>query len=146
MIYTEDSARSYKLFPNFTLFEFLYSALGWSYPDIKYLQLTIDDNVLSNIKKVASVLQDVRNSLQTPIYLNSGYRSRQLNDKLREFNYQSHPRSYHMIGLAADIRGANQAETYRIWNLLHKHKSVDIAHSYCKKTSKSCYIHFQLYK
>ena len=132
------------LTPNFRIMEFLKSDIAWSDIDLRCAQLSPCRLVIENLKKVALVLQSVRDSLGIPIYVNSGYRTKALNDKLREKGYFSHPQSKHLIGRAADIRGKDAVETRRIWNWLKKHKDVDVLHSYCKTTSKSTYIHFQL--
>lgn len=137
---------STKLAPHFTLEEFLRSDVAWCYGDLRSAQIKAADDVeiVTNLTKVALVLEYVRGLFDAPIYINSGYRSKALNDFLREIGYSSHPQSKHLLGRAADIRGTNIKETRKLWNILIKHKSVDVLHSYCKSTSKSTYIHFQL--
>ena len=139
-----DSDLQTKLTNNFKLFEFIHSDIAWASFIIRFEQLCCTKEVLSNLRLVAQVLQDVRDSLEIPIYVNSGFRSYALNKKLRDLGYGASPSSKHLVGRAADVRGKTAVETRKIWNLLKKHKSVDVAHSYCKTTSKSTYIHFQL--
>ena len=85
-----------KLTPNFRLYEFIHSDVAWPFDSLRYAQLEFSHEVFYNIRIVASVLQDVRTSLGIPIYVNSGFRSKLLNDKLRELGYASHPQSKHI--------------------------------------------------
>jgi len=56
------------------------------------------NEVLENVKKLAGYLQILRNHLDKPIKINSGYRSPAHNKKI---NGKS--KSIHLLGLAADI-------------------------------------------
>ena len=117
-----------KLTKNFRLFEFIHSDIAWQFDKLRDSQIDASNDtvIVNNLTKVAEVLQDVRNSLELPIYINSGYRSQSLNDKLREMGYSSHPRSYHLRGLAADVRGKDINTTRKIWN----HAVCQIAKQY----------------
>lgn len=72
-------------------------------------------SVLENIKKVAQNLQVLRDFLQKPIYINSGYRSPALNDKLVAQG-KAVKNSYHTKGQAADIviQGLTPEQTFNI--------------------------------
>ena len=56
------------------------------------------DDVLDNVKKLASYLQVLREHLGKSIKINSGYRSPAQNKKIG-----GKPKSIHLLGLAADI-------------------------------------------
>jgi uncharacterized protein YcbK (DUF882 family) len=55
------------------------------------------NDVLENVKKLASYLQILRDHLDKSIKINSGYRSPSYNKKIGK------PKSIHLLGLAADI-------------------------------------------
>jgi len=86
-----------KLSPNFTLEELTHSDLasrkGWDN--------TPNAQETANLKRLANFLEAVRTIVGKPIYINSGYRSKVLNDAVG-----SNDRSYHRHGCAADIRVA----------------------------------------
>jgi hypothetical protein len=56
------------------------------------------ESVLDNIKELAKNLQTIRNLLNEPIHINSGYRSKEYNKKIGGAK-----NSQHIIGYAADI-------------------------------------------
>ena len=58
-----------------------------------------DMNVIKNLVKVAEFLQVIRNELHLPIIVTSGYRSKEVNEKVGGVSS-----SYHVKGLAADIK------------------------------------------
>ena len=72
-----------------------------------------DMNVLSNICRLAAFLQTIRNELHLPIIVNSAYRSPEVNAKVGGV-YSS----YHVKGLAADIKCADMA---KLLTILHSH-------------------------
>ena len=72
-----------------------------------------DMNVLSNICRLASFLQTIRNELHLPIIVNSAYRSAEVNAKVGGVLS-----SYHVKGLAADIKCADMDKLLAV---LHSH-------------------------
>lgn len=58
-----------------------------------------DANEINNLTRLAELLEQVRKALGKPITINSGYRSKQVNDSVG-----SKDTSQHRIGCAADIR------------------------------------------
>lgn len=83
------------LSPNFTLQELTHSDAavrhGW--------ENNPDANEINNLTRLAELLEQVRALLGKPIMINSGYRSKQVNDSVG-----SKDTSQHRIGCAADIR------------------------------------------
>ena len=72
-----------------------------------------DMNVLSNICRLASFLQTIRNELHLPIIVNSAYRSPEVNVKVGGVSS-----SYHVKGLAADIKCSDMDKLLAV---LHSH-------------------------
>ena len=72
-----------------------------------------DMNVLSNICRLASFLQTIRNELHLPIIVNSAYRSKEVNEAVGGV-----ASSYHTKGLAADIRSSDMDKLLAV---LHSH-------------------------
>ena len=72
-----------------------------------------DMNVLSNICRLASFLQTIRNELHLPIIVNSAYRSPEVNEKVGGVSS-----SYHVKGLAADIKCSDMDKLLAV---LHSH-------------------------
>ena len=66
---------------------------------------------IENLKRVCAWLEELRVRAKTPIVINSGYRSPQLNKKLG-----GSPTSNHLTGCAVDIRvaGIEQAMRYAV--------------------------------
>jgi zinc D-Ala-D-Ala carboxypeptidase len=60
---------------------------------------TPDDVQLSNLRRLAYMLQELRNMFDAPIFINSGFRNKELNRALG-----SKDSSQHMKGCASDIR------------------------------------------
>lgn len=83
------------LSPNFTLQELTHSDTavrqGW--------ENNPDANEINNLTRLALLLEQVRKVVNKPILINSGYRSKQVNDAVG-----SKDSSQHRIGCAADIR------------------------------------------
>lgn len=84
-----------QLSPNFTLEELTNSDLasrkGWDN--------TPNEQETANLKRLANFLEAVRTILGKPIFINSGFRSKQVNDGVG-----SKDSSQHRLGCAADIR------------------------------------------
>ena len=72
-----------------------------------------DMNILSNICRLAAFLQTIRNELHLPIIVNSAYRSPEVNAKVGGVSS-----SYHVKGLAADIRSSDMD---KLLTILHSH-------------------------
>ena len=84
-----------KLTEHFTLEELTYSDLAKRHS----LNNNPDKHIISNLTRLAELLEDVRDLFNKPIIINSGYRSVAVNSLLG-----SMPTSQHCIGCAADIR------------------------------------------
>ena len=69
----------------------------------KGLDNTPNEAEIANLKRLAAFLEEVRATLITPILINSGYRSKAVNDAVG-----SHDGSQHRLGCAADIRVTNR--------------------------------------
>ena len=80
---------------NFTLEELTHSDLA--------IRLGIDNTpdqaVIDNLRRTATLLEQVRSVLGRPIFINSGYRCNTLN-----YAVKSKDTSQHLLGCAADIR------------------------------------------
>lgn len=83
------------LSPNFTLDELTASQTAAR----KGLDNTPNATEVANLVRVAALLEEVRALLNKPILINSGFRSKQVNDAVG-----SRDTSQHRIGCAADIR------------------------------------------
>jgi hypothetical protein len=93
-----EDAKRIRLTANFTLWEFLYSEEAIKY-GLMEEQLKIAEHDILNLKRLCeNVLQPLRNEMHESIRINSGYRSKALNDKVK-----GSPTSDHMEGKAADI-------------------------------------------
>jgi zinc D-Ala-D-Ala carboxypeptidase len=84
-----------QLSAHFSLEELTHSDLasrkGWSN--------TPNDQEIANLKRLATMLEAVRTIIEKPIFINSGFRSKQVNDGVG-----SKDSSQHRLGCAADIR------------------------------------------
>lgn len=79
--------RAMLLTPNFRLGEFLHQSAPIPSPE-----------VIENLTRLANRLQVVRDILNRPIIINSGYRTAEHNAEVG-----GEPTSYHLSGMAADI-------------------------------------------
>ena len=70
-------------------------------------------NVIRNLVRLSEFLQIIRNELQLPIIVNSGYRSKEVNESVGGVLS-----SYHVKGLAADIKCADMD---KLLTILHSH-------------------------
>lgn len=64
-------------------------------------------------KLIDNVLDPLRSAYRKPIYVNSGYRCRALNDLLGGAK-----NSQHMVGCAADITGGSKEENKKLFELV----------------------------
>ena len=72
-----------------------------------------DMNVIRNLVRLSEFLQIIRNELHLPIIVNSGYRSKEVNESVGGV-YSS----YHCKGLAADIKCSDMD---KLLTILHSH-------------------------
>ena len=72
-----------------------------------------DMNVIRNLVRLSEFLQIIRNELQLPIIVNSGYRSKEVNESVGGVSS-----SYHCKGLAADIKCSDMDKLLAV---LHSH-------------------------
>ena len=72
-----------------------------------------DMNVIKNLARLAQFLQTIRNELHLPIIVNSGYRSKEVNEAVGGVLS-----SYHVKGLAADVKCADMDKLLAV---LHSH-------------------------
>ena len=72
-----------------------------------------DMNVIHNLVRLSEFLQIIRNELHLPIIVNSGYRSKEVNESVGGV---SSP--YHCKGLAADIKCSDMD---KLLTILHSH-------------------------
>lgn len=72
-----------------------------------------DMNVIRNLVRLSEFLQIIRNELHLPIIVNSGYRSKEVNEAVGGVLS-----SYHVKGLAADIKCADMDKLLAV---LHSH-------------------------
>jgi len=84
-----------KLSPNFTLEELTQSEIA----NRMGLDNTPNEEVKTNLIRLARFLEEVRRMLGRPIMVNSAYRSQEVNKALG-----SKPTSQHCVGCAADIK------------------------------------------
>ena len=72
-----------------------------------------DMNVIRNLVRLSEFLQIIRNELHLPIIVNSGYRSKEINESVGGVSS-----SYHYKGLAADIKCSDMD---KLLTILHSH-------------------------
>ena len=72
-----------------------------------------DMNIIKNLVRLSEFLQIIRNELQLPIIVNSGYRSKEVNESVGGVSS-----SYHVKGLAADIKCSDMD---KLLTILHYH-------------------------
>ncbi|PBC72449.1 D-Ala-D-Ala carboxypeptidase family metallohydrolase [Fibrobacter intestinalis] len=117
--------KSEKIFPNFTLKEMLSTSTGLpNFPE------TWEQFV--NLHSLAGFLQCVRNIYGKPIIVNSAFRSEAVNEKAGGVKS-----SYHLKGLAADIRGTDAKGNAELLGILKRNISqIDQLIAYRSVTSK----------
>ena len=107
---------------NFTFSELIRTQTGmYNVPD--------DMNVVKNLVRLSEFLQQIRNELHLPIIVNSGYRSKEVNEAVGGVSS-----SYHVKGLAADIKCADMDKLLAV---LHSHlMDIDQLGIYYSKTTQ----------
>ena len=117
--------KSEKIFPNFTLKEMLSTSTGLpNFPETW--------EQIENMQRLAGFLQCVRNIYGKPIIVNSAFRSKAVNEKAGGVKS-----SYHLKGLAADIRGTDAKGNAELLGILKRNISqIDQLIAYRSVTSK----------
>ena len=117
--------KSEKIFPNFTLKEMLSTSTGLpNFPETW--------EHLENLQWLAGFLQCVRNIYGKPIIVNSAFRSEAVNEKAGGAKG-----SYHLKGLAADIRGTDAKGNDELLGILKRDISqIDQLIAYRSVTTK----------
>ena len=117
--------KSEKILPNFTLKEMLSTSTGLPNCPETWEQL-------ENLQRLAGFLQCVRNIYGKPIIVNSAFRSKEVNEKAGGVKS-----SYHLKGLAADIRGTDAKGNAELLGILKRNISqIDQLIAYRSVTSK----------
>lgn len=117
--------KSEKIFPNFTLREMLSTSTGLPNCPETWEQL-------ENLQRLAGFLQCVRNIYGKPIIVNSAFRSEAVNEKAGGAKG-----SYHLKGLAADIRGTDAKGNAELLGILKRNiPQIDQLIAYRSVTSK----------
>lgn len=95
---------------NFDLEEFIKSPTASKYN----IDNTPSEKVKNNIiKLITNILQPIRNEWGKPIKVNSGYRCKALNDKVK-----GSKTSQHLTGDAADITTGNAADNKKLFHFV----------------------------
>lgn len=103
-----------KLTRNFTLEEL--TATSYSL----YQTQPTQEQLLNLMFLAATILQPLRDAFGQPIYINSGFRSLALN-----YHVGGVKGSYHLQGLAADLRINSENHARQLFDLLKKNGGVD---------------------
>ena len=130
-----------RLSKNFTLEEMVATSH-------RRLQDTPALEMVQNLQKLCVlVLQPLRDTIGSPVYINSGYRSKRLNARVGGV-----PNSRHLQGRAADIHCDNLDYAKVIFDILRQNKYVDKAIIERRRSSPnpsrkgggSCWVHVQM--
>ncbi len=98
-----------QLTPHFKLSEFLKSDKADEYN----IENIPNDYELENIQYTAEQLEIIRNYLQKPIVIKSGFRCEELNKIVKGAK-----NSYHKLGLAVDLNFGSQINNYNFFTLV----------------------------
>lgn len=82
-----------------------------------HIDNTPDKEVIKNLKKVMYILDMVRVYMEKPIFVNSGYRCKELNEIVRGVQ-----KSMHTKGLAADFRTEKKEDISTMFEFLKKNQ------------------------
>lgn len=105
-----------QLTENFRLSEFV----ATSHPDLQ--SKVLPHFVVLNLYSLCRfVLQPLRNRLNRPVFINSGFRSPELNKAVCGSSH-----SYHLDGRAADIHCVSVAEWNEIYDILSSFKTSEL--------------------
>ena len=86
--------------------------------ELYHIDNTPTKEVVENLKKVMYILDMVRVHMGKPIFINSGYRCKKLNEMIGGVQ-----KSMHTKGLAADFRTEGKEDINRMFEFLNKNKS-----------------------
>ncbi|WGL30970.1 peptidase [Dipodfec virus UOA04_Rod_611] len=85
------------LSPHFSLSELTRTQIK----NYSYTNSLVSPDIEANLRRLClELLEPIRDAYGFPVYVNSGYRCRQVNRAVG-----GSPRSYHLFGRAADVRG-----------------------------------------
>ena len=117
----------------FKLSEFTYSATATA----RHIENVPSAEAMRNLELLTkNVLDPLREAWGGPIIINSGYRSEELNKAVGGAQY-----SYHMLGMAADIRPQNGL-VYKLYDLVvHLFHTGQLGLTECYVDRKRGYIH-----
>lgn len=85
--------------------------------ELYHIDNTPTEKVIGNLKKVMYILDMVRVYIGKPILINSGYRCKELNEKVKGVQ-----KSMHTKGLAADFRTREKEDINTMLEFLKKNK------------------------
>lgn len=85
--------------------------------ELHHIDNTPTKEVIENLKKVMYILDMVRVHMEKPIFINSGYRCKKLNEMVGGVQ-----KSMHTKGLAADFRTEEREDINRIFEFLKKNQ------------------------
>lgn len=119
-----------KLSPHFTLREMT----ATSYPQLQDTPSV--ENVVNMTYLCCMVLEPLRERWGKPLCVNSGYRSAKLNAKVGGV-----ANSYHVLGLAADLRCSSLDDAQRLRELCRSLAKVDLA--LVERKNGSVWLHVQ---
>lgn len=91
-----------RLSAHFELSEFTHSETADRLGIDNYPGVAVEEEVIDNLRELARFLELIRAAIDAPVYINSGYRCKRLNEEL-----QGSKNSQHMRGQAADIHFDN---------------------------------------
>lgn len=102
-------SKGMKLSKNFYLSEFENSRIAKENGILN----KVPSHYISSIQKlVTNVLQPVRDAVGFPITINSGYRSKLLNDTMRKKGLGASLKSQHLSGQAADLKSQDNKKVF----------------------------------
>lgn len=85
--------------------------------ELYHIDNTPTEEVIENLKKVMYILDMVRVHMEKPIFINSGYRCKKLNEMVGGVQ-----KSMHTKGLAADFRTEKREDINRMFEFLKKNQ------------------------
>ena len=85
--------------------------------ELYHIDNTPTKEVIENLKKVMYILDMVRVHMGKPIFVNSGYRCKKLNEKVGGVQ-----KSMHIKGLAADFRTEEREDIKKMFEFLKKNQ------------------------
>lgn len=99
-----------KISDNFTLEEFIQSSTASKYKIDNTPSEEVKNNIITLVK---NILQPIRDEWKKPITVNSGYRCKALNDKVK-----GSKTSQHLTGDAADITTGSPQDNKKLFHII----------------------------